>query len=242
MNYKLKEELKEWYDKNYTEGKSEWRIVGSIGKFENILYCSQDINCVKICEIGGGEGSILERLDAIDFADEIYTLDISESSITTIKSLSLKHLISAEVYDGYNIPYPDKFFDLTILSHVLEHVEFPRALLRELKRVSNYTFIEVPREYHHNIDKETNKYLSYGHINAYTPSLLRFLLKTENFNIIKERKGFYSNAVLKFGKKGFVRFKISLFIILRDIVSLIIPEWRRDTMINYYCVLTDNRL
>jgi uncharacterized protein YbaR (Trm112 family) len=48
--------------------------------------------------------------------------------------------------DGQYLPFADKSFDYTICSHVLEHVEDPELLLKELMRVSYRGYIETPSE------------------------------------------------------------------------------------------------
>ncbi|MDR3246617.1 MAG: class I SAM-dependent methyltransferase [Prevotellaceae bacterium] len=237
MELKVRDDLQSEYENDYVEGQTEWRRIGAKGKFSNIITLTQGMTFEKILEVGAGDGSILKLLD-IGFASQLFALEISENGISTIKNRNIKNLIEAVKFDGYKIPYPDNFFDLLILSHVLEHVEYPRALLREMKRVSKFQVIEVPREYHHNIDRQINKYLAYGHISVYTPTYLRFLLKSEGFEIIKDKKGFYSNETLRFGKKGYKLLKINIFIIIRNIIYLLLPEWRKDTMVNWYTVLT----
>ena len=241
MRVEIKEDIQQLYDEYYDEKQSKWRKFSAISKFSHIITLSEGLIFNKVLEVGAGDGSILSLLDENNFATALYALEISKSGLEIINQLNLKNLIEATSFDGYNIPYPDNFFDLLILSHVLEHVEYPRMLLREIKRVSKFQIIEVPREYHHNIDKQMNHYLSYGHINVYTPSLLRFLLKSDNFEILKDIKGFYSDDILKFNANTkFKLFKINLFIFVRNFIysCRFIPEWRRDTMINYYAVLT----
>jgi len=48
--------------------------------------------------------------------------------------------------DGQFLPFADKSFDYTICSHVLEHVEDPELLIKELMRVSYRGYIETPSE------------------------------------------------------------------------------------------------
>lgn len=48
------------------------------------------------------------------------------------------------VADGYRLPFKDKAFDYVICSHILEHMEDPAALLREVTRVARAGYIEVP--------------------------------------------------------------------------------------------------
>ena len=72
-------------------------------------------------------------------------------------------------------------------SHVLEHVEHPRLLLRELRRVARFQVFEVPLDYSIGVHKQAAALLDYGHINVFTPSLFKFLLLSEGFTILKER-------------------------------------------------------
>ena len=75
-------------------------------------------------------------------------------------------------------------------------------LLREIQRVSKYQIMEVPIDFSFYVDKRFSHFLSYGHINIYTPSLFRFLLKTESFDILKDKCYLYDNEILHFLFKG----------------------------------------
>ena len=61
-----------------------------------------------------------------------------------------KHNINPEKLPNFkqgnaeNLPYEDDEFDLTILSHVLEHTENPMEVIKELYRVSSRAIIRVP--------------------------------------------------------------------------------------------------
>lgn len=48
--------------------------------------------------------------------------------------------------DAQALPFADSSFDYVICSHVLEHVENPDAMLRELMRVASRGYIETPSE------------------------------------------------------------------------------------------------
>ncbi|MGI8906088.1 MAG: class I SAM-dependent methyltransferase [Candidatus Sumerlaeaceae bacterium] len=50
--------------------------------------------------------------------------------------------------DGQALPFRDKAFDYCICMHVLEHVEDPPAMLREMERVARAGYIETPTELH----------------------------------------------------------------------------------------------
>ncbi len=133
-----------------------------------------------------------------NFAPEYHAVEISESGVEHIKARDIPNLKSVEIFDGYRLPFADNSFDLVILSHVLEHVEHERILLRELKRVAGYCVIEVPLDYRPDVDKRIKHFLAYGHINMYTPTSLRYLLKTESFEVVADLTSMIEPEVTKF--------------------------------------------
>jgi ubiquinone/menaquinone biosynthesis C-methylase UbiE len=204
---KLSPSLAAAYDEQYTDSLIEWRELGGKYKAANILHVCRGRAFHKVLECGAGEGSILKFLDQAGTFDELYALEISGSGLAQIKSRNLPSLREARLFDGYAIPYSDRYFDLAYCSHVVEHVEHTRLLLRELKRVSSCQVFEVPLDYSVGVDQHVRHFLSYGHINIYTPSLFKFLLKSEGFEILAEkhshtapeatRYSWYNNLKLK---------------------------------------------
>jgi SAM-dependent methyltransferase len=53
------------------------------------------------------------------------------------------------LYDGFNIPFPDQSFDVTILVTMLHHVPDPEALFKEVRRVTRQKAVVVEDLYHH---------------------------------------------------------------------------------------------
>jgi hypothetical protein len=53
---------------------------------------------------------------------------------------------SVELYDGLHLQVADGTYELGVLSHVLEHVQDPVALLREVSRACRAVVVEVPLE------------------------------------------------------------------------------------------------
>ncbi|MHA4741394.1 class I SAM-dependent methyltransferase [Dyadobacter sp. MSC1_007] len=209
--------VKESYSAQYDQSLVEWRNTGAKFKAMNIVELAKGIPFRNMLEVGAGEGSILNWLSQWDFCSDISCVEISESGIELIKSKQIKDLSDILLFDGYKIPYPDDHFDLVICSHVLEHVEHERLLLREIKRVSKYQIFEVPVDFSFYVDRKLNHFLSYGHINIYTPSLFRFLLKSENFNIEKDICHLYNDAVLRMqyrnNSKGYYVTKFKHFLL-----------------------------
>jgi len=175
------------YDEQYTPAIQQWRELAGKYKASNIREVCAGRTFPRVLDVGAGEGAVLLHLDAWPQKKELYAVEISHSGVSMIQSRRLQSVVEVKQFDGYHLSYPDKFFDLAILSHVLEHVEYPRALLREIKRVARQLAIEVPCEYARGADARVEHFLSYGHIDLYTPTLLRFLLRSEGFAILRER-------------------------------------------------------
>ncbi len=240
----VEKDLQTKYDAAYTGHNVEWRALGARQKVEHIVELSETFSWNRVLEVGAGDGSILDLLDKHNFCKELYAVEISKSGIEQIEKRKLSALKEVKLFDGYKIPYEDKYFDLVVFSHVLEHVEFPRAILREIARVSKYQIIEVPRDYKPNVDKRIAHFLAYGHISVYTPTLLRYLLKSEKFEVLKDKMSFISNELLEFQLKQkntysiSQRLKLKAYILLRNFAFRVFPMSRKETMINAYTVLT----
>ncbi len=194
----LNTDFQKAYQNFYTDNDVAWRMLGAKYKAQNIINVCKSMKPQKVLEVGAGDGSILHFLDQYAFAPEIYALEIAASGVEKIKERKLKSVKEVQVFDGYTIPYPDDSFDLIILAHVLEHVEHERLLIRELKRVAKHLVIEVPRDYKFGVDERINHFLAYGHINMYTPTSLRFLLKSEGLAIIADQTSIITPEVTLF--------------------------------------------
>jgi len=179
--------LKHGYDEQYTAELGEWRELGGKFKAENIRLLAEGLGARRVLDCGAGEGSVLKWLSEAGSFAELHALEISESGVERIQARKIAGLTQVQVFDGYKIPYPDGHFDLAYSTHVIEHVEHPRLLLRELKRVSRHQILEVPLDYRIGVDRGVEGSLKIGHINIYTPSLFRFLLKSEGLEIIGQR-------------------------------------------------------
>ena len=231
----VSENLKELYSDFYDESITEWRALNGKYKAQNIIDISKNIQFDSVLEVGCGEGAVLSQLSNHNYASNYYGLEISESGVEMTKSKNIKGLKSVDLFDGYKIPYDDNFFDLAICSHVMEHVEHERVLLKEILRVSKYQVFEVPIDFSFYVDKKANHFLSYGHINIYTPALFRFLLTTEKFNIISDKCCMYNNDILKMTYKNR---KIAYYKVkLKRIIINLFP-YLKGIKPNSYVVLT----
>jgi ubiquinone/menaquinone biosynthesis C-methylase UbiE len=186
------------YDEQYSDALTGWREIGGKYKARNILEVCRGQVFRRVLECGAGEGGVLKFLDLSDAFDELYAIEISDSGIRQLEKRNLARLREVRKFDGYEIPYADKHFDMAYCTHVIEHVEHPRVLLRELKRVSRFQVLEVPLEYSIGVDRRSKDFLAYGHINIYTPSLFKFLLKSEAFEILAEKLSYSAPEVARY--------------------------------------------
>lgn len=213
---KVKNELVENYKEYYNDEISEWRELGAIDKVQNIFALSEKIKHDKILEIGCGDGSILNSLSKNSFGKELFGLEISESGVERTRKRNIAGLVECKLFNGYQVPYSDKEFDLVILSHVIEHVEHPRMILTEALRVGNFVFVEVPME--HTIWLKKDFVFDHvGHINFYTPKTIRNLIQSCEAQVINQIVVTPSIKVHKYssGTSGIIKYflkKISYFI------------------------------
>jgi len=205
--------LQEKYDTQYEQDLQAWRLLGGESKARNIQKISKHLNINTVLDVGSGDGSVLYWLDKNGFCPSIKSLEISQSGIEQIKAKNLSVVQEIKLFDGYTIPYEDNSFDLVTCSHVLEHVEFPRRLLREIKRVSKYQVLEIPIDFSQDVDKKVEHFLSYGHINIYTPQTFRFLLQSEGLEVLASKNLMYDPAVYEYmyrSKPSFQVFKLRI--------------------------------
>jgi hypothetical protein len=192
------------YDSQYTDtALRAWRQAGALDKAARLLALIDraGLRPASVLEVGAGEGSVLHALglglQQRGLRPELHALEISASGVAAIGARGIAGLAAVQRFDGYRLPYPDGAVDLVVLCHVLEHVEYERTLLRELHRVARWVLIEVPRELQPGAHRRWRHYLSYGHINLYSPSGLRFLLATEGLAVQHELLGVTGAGVLR---------------------------------------------
>jgi SAM-dependent methyltransferase len=191
--------LKTHYDNYYGDPKlAEWRRLGAIDKVENICELCRGLDVQSVLDVGCGDGSIVGRLSDVNFGSEYIGVDISSSAIAAARAKKIARA-SFEVFDGSSLPFRDKEFDLVVMSHVVEHLEHPRNLIREAQRVGVHVVIEVPCEHTIRLPRD---YVAdpVGHINYYTPVTIRRLLQTCGLTVEKQITCGCSLAVMRFDR------------------------------------------
>lgn len=151
-------ELRAFYEDCYTPGAAHgrrstdaqragsWRSLCARGKADHVtrLCARAGLAHERVLEVGCGDGAILGWLAAGDFAPTLDGCELSEAAVAL--AAARPGVGEVRAIDAGTLPYESAGYDLGILSHVLEHVHEPAALLRETARVCTAVILEVPLE------------------------------------------------------------------------------------------------
>ncbi len=193
-----KDSFYEDYYAKVTDEQMKWRDFGAIEKCESILQLCGGRRFDKVVEIGCGLCSLISRLDKLNFAPEFYGLEISPSVVRFIQErIRIPRLKAVFLLDTNKTPFENDFFDLGILSHVLEHVSNPVTLLNETLRICKYVLVEVPlndcllpnlsAKFSEKVTGRLRVDNPTGHINFFNKPTIMKLIKESGGEIVKER-------------------------------------------------------
>ncbi len=146
-------DLVEFYDDAYTQADPDraalyarWRGLGAVGKADHVVaLCAEaGLRPRSTLEIGCGDGALLCELEARGFGGRLAGVEITRAAVEIAKARP--QIDAVELYDGVKLEAGDGEYELGILSHVLEHVVDPAALLAEAARACRAVVMEVPLE------------------------------------------------------------------------------------------------
>jgi len=146
------EQLVRFYDEGYTQTPADaaryalWRALGAVGKADHVLaLCMRaGIAPASTLEVGCGDGALLSELSLRGFGGRLAGVEITTAAVEIAGGRP--EIDSVELYDGLHLAAADGAYDLGIVSHVLEHVPEPPALLAEIARACRAVVVEVPLE------------------------------------------------------------------------------------------------
>lgn len=146
------EQLVKFYDESYARQGAEaqlyadWRALGAKGKADHVvrLCLRAGLRPATILDVGCGDGALLTELHHRRFGHTLQGVEITDAAVRIAGERA--EIDSVQLYDGAHLEFPDATFDLGIVSHVLEHVPDPAALLAEVGRACKAVVIEVPLE------------------------------------------------------------------------------------------------
>jgi SAM-dependent methyltransferase len=117
-----------------------------VGKADHVLaLCARaGLRPQSTLEVGCGDGALLCELRRRGFGGRLAGFEIAPAAVAIARER--EEIERVELYDGRRLPAQDGAYELGILSHVLEHVHEPAALLAETARVCGAVLVEVPLE------------------------------------------------------------------------------------------------
>jgi len=132
-----------------------------------------------VIDLGCGRGDSREFFKKIDPDIKWVGVDIADSPEVRDRTESGVEFVT---YNGINLPFPDNYCDLILCKQVLEHVQYPQELLKNVARVLKKGGIFIGSTSH------LEAFHSLSHWN-YTPYGLKLLLDRANLNIVEMRPG-----------------------------------------------------
>lgn len=108
-------------------------------RYDIVLNCTREAGVTsssRLLEIGCGDGALLGVLHGA-LGLEVVGVDTSATGLALARQMFDQRGYVGEFrhVQGYGTGYPNNWFDIVVCSDVIEHVEDPIAMLKEIKRV-----------------------------------------------------------------------------------------------------------
>jgi SAM-dependent methyltransferase len=201
-----------FYDEAYSEADpaaaldyGEWRALGARTKADHVvaLLDRDGGRPQRLVEIGCGAGSLLAELAARRVAPALDGYDLSAAAIEIARGHGLPG-VRFEAFDGAHVPAADGAYDVAVLSHVLEHVPDPAALLAEAARVARRVVVEVPLERNRSAARPAKRAEAarIGHIQFFDRAAVRGLCAAAGLHVRAELTDPLGFALHAFGATG----------------------------------------
>jgi SAM-dependent methyltransferase len=187
-------QLVRFYDRGYSRSPADatvyarWRALGAVGKADHVIsLCARaGLLPANTLEVGCGDGALLCELRRRGFGGRLSGVEISSAAASIARGRA--ELDAVELYDGRRLPFDDGAYDLGILSHVLEHVPDPPALLAEVARACRAVLVEVPLEANLSARRERKREhaAAVGHLHRLDRAAARELVARAGLSIVGE--------------------------------------------------------
>lgn len=167
-----------------------WRAHGARLKAGHaVALCSRTgLRPGTVVEIGCGDGALLGELAARGLARALDGFELSAPAAELARKRSIPGAGRIEAYDGAHVPAADGAYDLAVLSHVVEHVPDPPAVLAEAARVARWVLVEVPLEANRSAARPSKRAQAreIGHIQAFDRAAMHALMRGAGLDLRAE--------------------------------------------------------
>ena len=210
--YPTKKELEEIYSDNY--------VAWGIGEEDNFTRMKKDkfrklLNDIlqykdngKLLDIGCGPGYLME--EAKKFGFDVYGVEVGNKAAHIAKD----KFGNDKVYNGVleESKFENKYFDIIVMSDVLEHVENPLVLFKlsyNMLNQNSYIIITTPNTNSFTCKSMKSKWPHYNieHIHYFNKKSIQILSNITGFEIIKIKPFWkiltfkYMNSIFKYNRK-----------------------------------------
>ncbi|MHB1644988.1 MAG: class I SAM-dependent methyltransferase [Candidatus Acididesulfobacter diazotrophicus] len=189
----INKEIHKYYSDNYYSPKSnikskiEKLVLQPYYMFLRKTYIEQFLKKGKILDIGCGSGGFINSLSKNNW--EIYGIEPNQTGFALSSAILHKKI------NLYNKPlsdckFPDNYFDIITMWHVLEHIHKPNKELQEIKRVlkdNGILIIAVPniKSFGFKISKKHWFHLDAPrHLYHYDSTTIKKILNHNKFEVI----------------------------------------------------------
>jgi SAM-dependent methyltransferase len=121
-----------------------WLSVGAPDKALSIERLTDGLGIVSLLEVGCGTGAILAELTRRQVGHEYAGCEPASALFEQARSRRYGVDVDLRCATFEESGFADRQWDVIVLSHVLEHVTDPAALVARLLGVTRYLVIEVP--------------------------------------------------------------------------------------------------
>src|SRR5215210_917752 len=176
-------------DAPQAEHYGRWRELSARTKADHVAELTRraGVRPRTLVEIGCGTGDLLAQLFARGVAERQDGFELSAPAAEIARSHGIPRT-RIEIFDGTRVPAADGAYDLAVVSHVLEHVPDPPALLAEAARIARWVVVEVPLEANRSASRPAKRAEAarIGHIQFFDRATVRALCARAGLEIRAE--------------------------------------------------------
>ena len=158
-------------------------------RMTDVTLESLTIRSKTVLDVGCGDGTHTLELDLFGAPKWILAGDVADQAIKVAYNKSIGRNIHYMINSAYELPFPDKSFDVAILRAVLHHLDEPQKALQEALRVAHMIWVIEPNGYNPGL-KFNEKFSTY-HIEhqekSYAPHLLDRWVSESGGKIMQRR-------------------------------------------------------
>jgi SAM-dependent methyltransferase len=167
-----------------------WRALGARGKAEHAVALCARAGLVpgRVVEIDCGDGALLAELSRRALGRSLDGFELSAPAAAIARTRAIPRAGRIEPFDGLRVPAADSAYELAVVSHVLEHVPDPPALLAEARRLAPWVLVEVPLEANRSARRPAKRAEAarIGHLHALSRPGVRGLLARAGLEVVAE--------------------------------------------------------